>query len=242
MATIKELLNDDQGAAVQKMLRRRKGGEEPGEEKPRNRDRRRPKAPTMDINTITTGKPSAEREDNVITTPGNGPSPFGRALVSARAISSRWPDREQPLEMRDLQDCLSLLSKDQRTGLIFRLVNETIEGRTKIQALFAAARAIRMTAVAFNVAAIVRIMNECNVDLAGLKNVGLATIKFNTDSAAYVVYHVGWQALSEAEKRLLAAGNAPAANILREHRLQAEKRRLLASAEADARASLEKGD
>ena len=94
-----------------------------------------------------------------------------------------------------------------------------------------------MVAVAFNTALIVQIMRETGVDLVGLQAAGLVNVKLNTDGEAYMVYHVGRDSLSTAEKSFRETENLAAAKLIATHLLQAQKRYILASAEANARAS-----
>lgn len=168
-------------------------------------------------------------------TPQREQSSFGRALYLARQIEDRDADTTQ------LKAAMAQLDENGRRNLIFRLVGEVLEGRTKVPGLFAAARAAKMITVAYNTAAVYNAARRGGLSLQDLVRVGLAEPITWTDrdgkTQSRIVYRVGREALRAAALELRKQYKRTAAEILENHLLQAEKRLIVRQAVRDTSTS-----
>ena len=217
--------DDDAVATVTKI--RKKGRQDGGFPRQKTDRRGRYQASSQEENMKTK---STQQTTDTVTPPG--PSPFQVAMKAARAIKTRRPAEEQPAELAELKEALGGLDEKGRIKLLWRLINEVMDGKTPTQALFPVAYASRRMSMAHNAAALRRTIVEDDLTLSDLRMVGLAEIKFGENKRPYVRYIVNIAGFTAALPHLRTAGKKGAADLLAEHLRRADKNRQLYQAAA----------
>ena len=145
-------------------------------------------------------------------------TPFIAALQAATKITTRWPKKEQPEELRLFYMAIEKLNKDERRNLVFNLAKNVLEDKAPIQALFLVAQEANMMTIAHNTAVIKKIIQEEKISFSDLQEIGLAKIKPGKGNKRLdTVYYLGNQSLANAAENLKKKRKFVAAKMLENH-------------------------
>lgn len=189
----------------------------------------------------STTPPTEEKEHLMERRHQSGFSAFGRALYLARQVETREDDTTE------LERIVSELGELAR-NLVFRLQAEVLEGRTRLPALFAVARAAKLTGddgrvrnmagVAYATAAVYNALHRGGMSVEDMIFVGLAEpITFKGQDGKLISkmsYKIGRDALAHAAPKLRQRGRHAAAETLENYLQGVERKRVLAKARREA--------
>jgi len=205
------------------------------DDKPKPRKKKKPRAPKLALVEIT----AKEVPKMVKSQKQTKPSPFGQALYSARQLTTRRPEEEQPEVLTTLSKAMAQLDENDKRKLVFRLQKEYLEDKCQASGLFAAAREAKMRAVAVSAVAVKR----TGLTFSGLLEVGIAKIVLGKDNKPHTSYSTGAENLAAAAKILRRQGKIAPAQVLEAYLSRNERERALReAAKAETGASDESGE
>lgn len=149
------------------------------------------------------------------------PSPFGKALKIAKMIKDRNDD------ISDLRTAMAVFDERGKENLAWRLLEEVMELRASLPALFAVAYLARRIYIAHYGAALFKLTREGGVSLRSLPDFGLARAYVLESGRKGIRYIIGRKVFEAAIAILQKDGKYEAAEILRKPLLMAEKNSLL---------------
>lgn len=231
---------------TEKIQRSRERSEEPDETSPPRTRRTRtqkedlPKtiAPTS---TSTSRKPEREQPEQggTVTQERRSSNPFWTAINTARRITARNTEQDQPGEWAALQEAMGSLDEDSQRSAVHMYKNCVLNtllglenrGEYPIQGLFAIARSTRprrMTYVAHLTAVLRNAIQAGELTAETLRDVSLARVTTARGDRLVLTHRARIDAFTEAIPQLEEMGFEEAADVLRQAVAKDANRRFMA--------------